>query len=91
VTSRRLFREYGKQSFDTGDIPRLAESLEHISNEGADFLVSYADCKEARSLVNLWNGVRLPIRRHIAGFSESRRNAYEWLISNSASVRKLER
>jgi DNA adenine methylase len=91
VTSRRLFREYGKKSFDTSDVPRLAEGLEQIFKKGADFLVSYADCKEARALANLWNGIRLPIRRHIAGFTESRRNAYEWLISNSASVTTLDR
>ncbi len=83
VTSRRLFREYGKKSFDTSDVPRLAEGLEWISKAGADFLVSYADCKEARNLAKLWNGVRLPIRRHVAGFSGNRRNAYEWLISNA--------
>ncbi len=25
VTSRRIFREYGKKTFDTADIPRLSE------------------------------------------------------------------
>jgi len=82
VTSRRIFREYGKFTFDTSDIPRLADGLEEIVNRGADFLVSYADCAEARALAADWNAVRLPIRRHVAGFAGSRRNAYEWLITN---------
>jgi DNA adenine methylase len=92
VTSRRLFREYGKKSFDTSDVSRLAKGLEQISKEGADFLVSYADCKEARILAKLWSGIRLPIRRHVAGFSGNRRHAYEWLISNTPideAIRKV--
>jgi DNA adenine methylase len=84
VTSRRLFRQYGKKSFSTDDVPRLMAALDHISKAGADFLVSYADCKEARRMAKAWHGVRLPIRRHVAGFSGNRRKAYEWLISNTA-------
>lgn len=82
VTSRRIFREYGKKTFDTSDIPRFAECLEGIVHQSADFLVSYADCREARSLARQWNSIRLPIRRHVAGFAGDRKNAYEWLISN---------
>jgi DNA adenine methylase len=82
VTSRRIFREYGKKTFDTADIPRLSECLTAIAKQDADFLVSYADCAEARALSLDWYSVRLPIKRHIAGFAGDRRNAYEWLISN---------
>jgi DNA adenine methylase len=82
VTSRRIFKEYGKKTFDTADIPRLSESLTAIVQQNADFLVSYADCTEARALAFNWYSVRLPIRRHIAGFSGDRKKAYEWLISN---------
>jgi len=82
VTSRRIFRQYGKKTFDTKDIPRLSESLTAIVNQNADFLVSYADCAEARALALEWHSVRLPIRRHIAGFAGDRKRAYEWLISN---------
>ncbi len=82
VTSRRIFKEYGKKPFDTADIPRLSESLTAIVRQKADFLVSYADCTEARALALNWYSVRLPIRRHIAGFAGDRKNAYEWLISN---------
>jgi DNA adenine methylase len=82
VTSRRIFREYGKKIFRTTDIPRLSESLAAIVARNADFLVSYADCTEARALARNWYSVRLPIRRHIAGFAGNRKKAYEWLISN---------
>jgi DNA adenine methylase len=82
VKSRRVFREYGHQSFDTSDMARLATSLTMIVEAGADFLVSYADCRESRDLVGRWNAVRLAVRRHVAGFTGGRRKAYEWLISN---------
>ena len=82
VTSRRIFREYGKKIFSAADIPRLSESLRGIVKRDADFLVSYADCAEARALAKQWSSVRLPIKRHIAGFAGDRKKAYEWLISN---------
>jgi DNA adenine methylase len=82
VDSRRVFREYGARCFSTSDMVRLAENLKRIDHSGADFLVSYADSKEARAITREWNATRLPIRRHVAGFSGSRRRAYEWLISN---------
>lgn len=82
VTSRRIFRQYGKKTFDTTDIPRFSDSLDAITAKGADFLVSYADCAEARALAAEWHAVRLPVRRHVAGFAGARKNAYEWLISN---------
>lgn len=82
VTSRRIFRQYGKKTFDTTDIPRFSDGLGAIAAKGADFLVSYADCAEARALAAEWRAVRLPVRRHVAGFAGARKNAYEWLISN---------
>ncbi len=82
VDSRRVFCEYGAQPFSTADMARLAVGLRDIERKRADFLVSYADSKEARALAKEWNATRLPIRRHVAGFSGSRRRAFEWLISN---------
>jgi DNA adenine methylase len=82
VNSRRIFREYGKKTFDLIDIPRFASRLNDIHSIGADFLVSYADCREARQLAKHWRSIRLPVRRNIAGFAGARRNAYEWLITN---------
>jgi DNA adenine methylase len=87
VTSRRIFKEYGKTPFGTADIPRLSECLTTIVKRDADFLVSYADCAEARVLALEWNSVRLPVRRHVAGFAGDRKRAYEWLISNRPIAR----
>jgi DNA adenine methylase len=91
VKSRRVFREYAVGSFSTDDVPRLGKSLAGIVKAGADFLVSYADCKEARGLAAEWNAVRLPIRRHVAGFSGNRRLAYEWLITNMPMAKGFHR
>jgi DNA adenine methylase len=84
VESRRVFREYGRESFDTSDVPRLSKALKRLDAIGADFLVSYADSSEARVLAKRWNSIRLPVRRHVAGFGRLRRNAYEWFISNGS-------
>jgi len=82
VSSRRIFREYGKKTFDTSDFPRLAACLSTIVERGADFLVSYADCTEVRALAAAWHSTRFLTKRHIAGFADDRKKAYEWLISN---------
>jgi DNA adenine methylase len=91
VVSRRIFREYGKKTFDSSDILRLSECLTAIVKRDADFLVSYADSTEARALALKWHSVRLPIRRHIAGFAKDRKRAYEWLISNRPIAGSMER
>lgn len=82
MSARRMFREYGKQSFDTIDIPRFSKALKVIDRSGADFLVSYADCSEARGVAREWASIRLPIKRNVAGFAGDRKMAYEWLITN---------
>ena len=86
VAARRIFREYGKKTFGTADISRLSDALVTIVQRNADFLVSYADCTEARTLALSWHSVRLPVRRHVAGFVGDRKAAYEWLISNRPIV-----
>jgi len=82
TSSRRVFTEYGAKLFATGDVPTLARQLRRLEKLGAEFLVSYADCAEARELASEWNAVRLLVRRHVAGFVGHRRKACEWLISN---------
>ena len=82
VTSRRLFREYGKKPFHTDDVERLAAELKRIHKIGAHFVVSYADCREARALASNWNSQKFLVQRHIAGFSDHRTRSYEWIIYN---------
>lgn len=80
--SRRIFCEYDRTPFSTEDVPRLARQLRRLTAIGASFLVSYADCREARTLTAEWHSRKLKVRRHVAGFVGDRSYAYEWLISN---------
>jgi DNA adenine methylase len=82
VTSRRLFRQYGSKPFSVDDVVRLSAELDRIDNLGVRFVVSYADCKEARKLAAKWNSEKFLVRRHIAGFSDHRSGAFEWIIHN---------
>ena len=82
VTSRRVFREYGKKPFATDDVERLSAELQRIHKLGAHFVVSYADCKEARVLAANWNSQKFLVQRHIAGFSDHRTRSFEWIIYN---------
>jgi DNA adenine methylase len=83
VSSRRVFRQYGKKPFDVDDVERLASELKRIHKLGAHFVVSYADCREARALASDWNSQKFLVQRHIAGFSDHRTRAFEWIIYNT--------
>jgi DNA adenine methylase len=89
VTSRRLFREYGSKTFDVSDVSRLSGELNRINKIGAHFVVSYADCREARKLAGDWHSEKFLVRRHVAGFSDHRGSSFEWIISNVAPAQRL--
>ena len=89
VGSRRIFREYAQKSFSIRDIDCLARELTKIDEAGAHFLISYADCAEARQVTVDWNAMRFPVRRNVAGFANKRRHAYEWLITNMSLPQNL--
>lgn len=82
VEDRRIFCEYGPKAFSKKNLTQLVGHLERIDLIGAAFLMSYADCKEARLLFKKWRQKRIKVRRNIAGFSSHRRHAYELLITN---------
>lgn len=84
VSSRRVFREYGIKPFGVEDIERLSVELNRLHKMGVDFVVSYADCREARKLAGQWNSEKFLVQRHIAGFSAHRTPSFEWMIYNSA-------
>jgi DNA adenine methylase len=77
-----VFREYGEKTFSVDDVQRLSQELERIDRLGARFVVSYADCPESRALARKWDSQKFLVRRHIAGFTDNRASAFEWLISN---------
>jgi DNA adenine methylase len=82
VESRRVFREYDKRDFTTRDLGRIADHLDAIDAKGAAFVLSYADCKEARDSFGRWRLRRIRVRRNIAGFAAARRTAVELLATN---------
>ena len=82
VSNRRVFREYGPNSFEVNDLERFAAMLERFDKCGATFLVSYAICKEALTLFKKWDIRRVLTQRNISGFAKHRRRAVELLVSN---------
>jgi DNA adenine methylase len=82
VENRRIFRQYGPQTFGTMDMERLKNLLFHIQGQDAKFLLSYADCVEARDIFRDWDIKKTFAQRNIAGFAQFRRKEAELLISN---------
>jgi DNA adenine methylase len=82
VSQRRIFREYAENSFTIMDLNRLDECLHSLDRRGVRFVVSYCDSLEARNLLKRWPKHRVWTRRHIAGFANRRRGAYEILATN---------
>lgn len=82
VETRRVFRQYDRREFLTRDLERLSEHLHNIDKRGASFVLSYADCREARVLLSGWQVRRIRVRRNIAGFTAHRRIATELLATN---------
>lgn len=82
VARRRIFSEYGVNSFQKTDLERLQRALLRIDSLGARFVVSYADSNEARSLFSDWKTTRIRTKRNISGFVATRRGAYELLATN---------
>lgn len=82
IETRRVFCEYGPKTFSKMDLRRLSTHLERIHSRGARFLVSYADCSEARAIFGRWNIRRITVRRNIAGFSRARKSSREIIATN---------
>lgn len=82
IKKRRVFAEYWENSFSTGDLPRLSAALEDVDRSGARFVLTYADSSEARRTFGRWNMRRIRAKRHIAGFADARRHAFEVLVTN---------
>lgn len=82
LDARRTFTEYHPLSFSTADLARLAIALEELDDKGATFVLSYANCAEAREIGANWYVRRVWARRNIAGFSGDRKGVTELLISN---------
>jgi DNA adenine methylase len=82
VSERRVFNEYQAEIFSNKDVQRLRQTVERLDRSGARFLLSYADCEEARYLQKGFLARRVSVRRNIAGFVGKRVVSDEILISN---------
>jgi DNA adenine methylase len=82
VGNRRIFRQYGPDSFGLDDLRRLERVLDIIENRGAHFLLSYGDCSEARQAFKKYRMRRALVYRNISGFVETRRRASELIFTN---------
>ncbi len=82
VGNRRIFRQYGPQTFGLEDLARLKRVLTEVNARGAHFLLSYACCKEVKEYFGEWKQRRVYTQRNIAGFSRHRRRAAETIVSN---------
>lgn len=82
VSNKRIFRQYGPSTFGLEDLERLASLLKFIDSRNASFTVSYAACREAKMYFDGWNIKSVKTRRNVAGYSEHRRIATEFLVTN---------
>ena len=77
-----LDMQYGPDNFGMKDLCRLTVLLRHLDAMGASFLVSYADCAEAREYLGEWSARQVTVRRSIAAKTQARSKTGELLISN---------
>jgi DNA adenine methylase len=82
LSGRRVFSEYGPTTFQSDDLFRFRKALLRLEQQGAIFVASYADCKEARQIFREWRTRRVRTRRNIAGFTGARKGSYELLATN---------
>jgi DNA adenine methylase len=83
LSNRRVFRQYGPNTFGLEDLSRLSRVLAEIDRRGARFVLSYADCPEARRAFGAWTMRRVFTQRNISGFARHRRRAVELILTNS--------
>lgn len=86
VSNRRVFVEYAANPFSVSDIFVVGKLLRKIHRKGATFVLSYADCTEARKTFSKWQVRRILTRRSIAGFLGARRNQYELCVTNFRAI-----
>lgn len=82
VRNRRIFCEYGSKEFTLDDLNDLSLHLIELDSRKAKFLLSYADCIDARRAFRAWSIRRVLVRRHVAGFASLRRHSFELLVTN---------
>lgn len=82
VENRRVFRQYGPQTFGLEDLGRRRDALKLIDRRGGKFVLSYASSPEAREFFFDWNCKKVYTQRNVSGFAKHRRMAAELIFSN---------
>ena len=82
VAGQRVFRQYDLSVFPSTGLKRLREWLVRLTSRGIEFVISYADSAEAKSLAKGFRFRSAEVRRNIAGFAGSRKRAKEILVTN---------
>lgn len=74
--------EYGVGSFREPDESRLVEAIQRASRRGVSVLLSYSPSLSVIEDLPGWQVHELTVARNVAGFTGSRRQAQEILVSN---------
>lgn len=82
IKNSRIFYQYDPNTFGLEDMTKLATALDVIDNNGARFVLSYANSPEMSDIIRNWKYVVVSTRRNIAGFSGNRRMAEEIIVTN---------
>lgn len=80
IRNSRAFTQYGPDTFGLDDLHRLTVALSRLDEIGVPFVLSYADCPEAREYFSGWRYLTTTVQRNIAGFSAHRRKSGEMLF-----------
>lgn len=83
VQNKRTFIQYSASDFGLLDLERLRETLLHIDNCGAKFVLSYADSPEAYFYFESWDKIKVKTVRNISGFAKHRGIEFELFITNT--------
>lgn len=82
IANKKIFAQYGPNTFGYNDINRLILLLQDLDCQGVHFLLSYAYDDEIKDLLSAWPIKIVSAQRNIAGFCHKRRLASEMIISN---------
>jgi DNA adenine methylase len=74
--------EYGVGTFKPGDVSRLLNAMKRADKRGAHVLLSYSADQIDLAKLRHWQVHPLTVMRNVSGFTGSRRQAHEVLISN---------
>ena len=82
IKNRRIFNQYSPDTFGLNDLERMKDLLVEINNRNANFILSYADCDEAKILSEDWKSTVVCTVRNIWGFAKHRKMENEVIITN---------